>query len=150
MTEKPIREAEEIRRDCARKLRSVETSGMFTAIVAALLGEDWSTPKIEELRISPDRCLLTRVEGDVTFKAFLGAEAEADRLDRDTADFCCRPSRANDCAPSQRARLDRVRRTALGFHRHTAGGRRDIAQGCRPGDPTEGSVGVACSGPIPR
>lgn len=76
MTEKPIREAEEIRRDCARKLRSVEASGMFTAILAALLGEDWTTPKIEELRISPDRCLLARTEGEISFKTFLGAEAD--------------------------------------------------------------------------
>ena len=49
---------------------------MFTAILGCLLGEDWSTPKIEELRISPDRCLLARVEGEVSFKAFLGAEAD--------------------------------------------------------------------------
>jgi hypothetical protein len=76
MTDKPIREADEIRRDCARKLRSVETSGMFTAILGALLGEDWTTPKIEELRISPDRCLLARVEGEVSFKTFLGAESD--------------------------------------------------------------------------
>jgi hypothetical protein len=57
MTEKPIREAEEIRGDCGRKWRSVETSGMFTAVLAGLLVEDWTTPEIEELRISPDRCL---------------------------------------------------------------------------------------------
>jgi len=76
MSEEPIREADDIRRDCARKLRSVETGRMFTAILGCLLGEDWSTPKIEELRISPDRCLLARVEGEVSFKAFLGAEAD--------------------------------------------------------------------------
>jgi hypothetical protein len=76
MTEKPIREVHEIRRDCARKLRSVETSGMFMAILAALLGKGWTMPKIEELRLSPDRCLLARVEGDVAFKVFLGAEAD--------------------------------------------------------------------------
>jgi hypothetical protein len=49
---------------------------MFTAILGALLGEDWTTPKIEELRISPDRCLLARVEGEVSFKTFLGAESD--------------------------------------------------------------------------
>jgi hypothetical protein len=71
-----LREPEQIRQDCARKLRTVETSGMFTAILGSLLGEDWSTPKIEEMRITPDRCLLARVEGEATFKAFLGAEAD--------------------------------------------------------------------------
>jgi hypothetical protein len=62
--------------DCVRKLRGVETGGMFTAILGCLLGEDWSTPRIEELRVTPDRCLLARVEGEVTFKTFLGAEAD--------------------------------------------------------------------------
>ena len=76
MDEKPIREPDDIRRDCARKLAAVETSGMFSAILGGLLGEDWSTPKIEELRITPDRCLLARVEGEASFKAFLGAEAD--------------------------------------------------------------------------
>ena len=76
MTEKQIREPHEIRSDCARKLRSVETSGMFSAILGCLLGEDWAKPRIEEMRITPDRCLLARVEGDVSFKTFLGAEAD--------------------------------------------------------------------------
>lgn len=49
---------------------------MFTAILGALLGEDWTTPRIEELRITPDHCLLARPVGDATFKVFLGAEAD--------------------------------------------------------------------------
>lgn len=76
MADEVLREPDQIRRDCARKLRQVETGGMFTAILGCLLGEDWGTPKIEEMRITPDRCLLARVEGEATFKAFLGAEAD--------------------------------------------------------------------------
>ena len=77
MADETIREPEQIRADCARKLRSVETGGMFTAILGSLLGEGgWSTPKIEEMRITLDRCLLARVEGEANFKAFLGAEAD--------------------------------------------------------------------------
>lgn len=76
MPDETIREPEQIRADCARKLRSVETGDMFTAILGSLLGEDWSSPKIEEMRITPDRCLLARVEGEASFKAFLGAEAD--------------------------------------------------------------------------
>lgn len=49
---------------------------MFTALLGYLVGEDWATPKIEELRISPDRCILARVEGDVALKTFIGAEAD--------------------------------------------------------------------------
>jgi hypothetical protein len=52
-----LREPAEIRQDFARKLRAVETSGMFTAILGWLLNEDWAEPKIEEMRITPDRCL---------------------------------------------------------------------------------------------
>src|SRR5262249_19615162 len=52
-----LREPEQIRQDCARKLKQVQTSGMFTAILGCLLGEDWSTPRIEELLLTPDRCL---------------------------------------------------------------------------------------------
>jgi hypothetical protein len=71
-----LREPEQIRQDCARKRRQVEVSGMFTAILAALLDEDWASPRIEELRITPDRCLLARLAGEATFKVFLGAEAD--------------------------------------------------------------------------
>src|SRR2546430_2587362 len=70
-----LREPHQIRSQCARKLRSIKTSGMFRAILACLLKEDWSEPKIEELRLTPDRCLLARVAGEATFKTFLGAEA---------------------------------------------------------------------------
>jgi hypothetical protein len=73
---KELREPEQIRRDCARKLRAVETSGMFTSILGCLLNEDWTEPRIEELRLTPDRCLLARVAGDATFKTFIGAEAD--------------------------------------------------------------------------
>lgn len=76
MSEMPIREPHEIRKDCARKLASVQISDMFSAILGSLLGEDWAKPRIEELRITPDRCLLARIEGETSFKAFLGAEAD--------------------------------------------------------------------------
>lgn len=76
MSGKPIREVDQIRQGCAEKIQSVETSGMFMAILGCLLGEDWSEPRIVELRITPDRCLLGRIEGEAGFKAFLGAEAD--------------------------------------------------------------------------
>src|SRR5262245_58311480 len=76
MPDELVRDPEQIRQDCARKLREVETGAMFTAVLGSLLGEDWATPRIEELRVTPDRCLLARVEGQATFDAFLGAEAD--------------------------------------------------------------------------
>ncbi len=76
MTDGPIRDPAQIRADCARKLKPIETGGMFRALLAALLDESWTTPKIEELFISSDRCILARPTGEVTHKLFIGAEAD--------------------------------------------------------------------------
>lgn len=46
--DEPIREPEEIRRACARKLRGVQVSPHFQAILGCLLGEDWTTPRLAE------------------------------------------------------------------------------------------------------
>ena len=70
----PARSAK-IRTDCARKLRPTETGDMFTAILAALLKEDWTTPKIENLLIAYDRCILPPT-GEMTHKIFIRAEAD--------------------------------------------------------------------------
>ena len=66
---------QQIRHDCARKLRSIGKSGTFTAILGSLLDEDWATPNIEDLRITRDHHLVGRISGQVTFKAFRCAEA---------------------------------------------------------------------------
>ena len=49
---------------------------MFAAILSCLVGEDWTKPKIAELRITFDRGLLARLEGEVGFNLFIGAEAD--------------------------------------------------------------------------
>ena len=79
MTDELIREPDEIRRDCARKLRSVGTPGIFTAFLGYSVGEDWATPKIEKLEMLPDR-LLVRVEGDVAPKSIAGVPDDMVRL----------------------------------------------------------------------
>lgn len=58
-----IREPEEIRQSCAGKLAKVKTSGMFTALLGCLLNEDWTEPRILQLAITVDRCVLARAEG---------------------------------------------------------------------------------------
>ncbi|MDY0170049.1 MAG: hypothetical protein RBS80_26125 [Thermoguttaceae bacterium] len=70
------REPDQIRQDCARKLSEVKVSDQFTAILACLLEEDWTTPRIEELFLSPDHCLVARVAGQTSHKTFLGAEKD--------------------------------------------------------------------------
>ena len=69
MIDKPIRASKEIRRTCTLKLRSVKTSNMFLAILAALLEEDWTTPNITELRITRDHRLLGRSVGEMRLQS---------------------------------------------------------------------------------
>lgn len=54
----PIREPDQIRQDCARKLRAVQVSDQFQAILGCLLAEDWTTPRLVEMVITPDGHLL--------------------------------------------------------------------------------------------
>jgi len=73
----PIREPDQIREDCARKLRAVLISDHFQAIQGCLLGEDWTTPRLAEMVITPDGNLLGRCNGEASFKAFRGPTSEA-------------------------------------------------------------------------
>jgi hypothetical protein len=76
MSEPAIREPEQIRQDAARKLRTVKVSEHFQAILGCMLGEDWTTPRLVEMTISPDGHLLGRCEDEPSFKAFLGASQD--------------------------------------------------------------------------
>ena len=61
MTSEPdptIREPDQIRQDAARKLRHVQVSDPFHAILGCLVGEDWTTPRLVEMVISPDGHML--------------------------------------------------------------------------------------------
>jgi hypothetical protein len=72
----PVREPDEIRQSCARKLSPVQVSPHFPAIPGCLLGEDWTTPRLIELQITPDGHMLGRCDGDSSFKAYLGASED--------------------------------------------------------------------------
>ena len=76
MPEAAIREPEQIRQDCALKVRLFETNPSFRAILACLLGEKWTKPRIIELRLTAERTLLARVEGALTFKHFAATESD--------------------------------------------------------------------------
>lgn len=71
-TDQPIREPNQIRQDCAQKLRVVQVSDHFQAILGCLLGEDWTSPRLVELVVTSDVHLLGRCYGEAEFKAFLG------------------------------------------------------------------------------
>jgi hypothetical protein len=76
MSEPTIREPDQIRGDAARKLRLVAVSDHFQAILGCLLSEDWTTPRLVEMTITPDGHLLGRCDGEPSFKAFLGASQD--------------------------------------------------------------------------
>ncbi len=76
MTDPTIREPDQIRQGCAKKLRQVEVSDHFQAILGCILSEDWTTPKLVEMVITPDGHLLGRCDGGVSFEAFLGASED--------------------------------------------------------------------------
>lgn len=72
----PIRGLDLIRKGCARKLRAIKVSDHFQAVLGCLLAEDWTTPRLVEMVITPDGHLLGRCEGESSFKAFLGASED--------------------------------------------------------------------------
>src|SRR5438445_6792249 len=72
----PIRDPDQIRQDCARKLRAVQVSDHFQAILGCLLREDWTTPRLLEMTISPNGHMLGRCEGQAGFSTFLGASED--------------------------------------------------------------------------
>ena len=76
MNESKIREPDQIRQDCSRKLRVVEVSDHFRAILGCLLAEDWTTPQIVEMVITPDGHVLGRCEDQPSFSAYLGASED--------------------------------------------------------------------------
>ena len=71
-TDQPIRETNQIRLDCTRKLRVVQVSDHFQAILGCLLGEDWTTPRLVEMVITSDGHMLGRCDGEEDFKVYLG------------------------------------------------------------------------------
>ena len=74
--DQPIREPDEIRQSCSSKLRAVQVSEHFQAIIGCLLDEDWTTPRLIEMVITPDGHMLGRCEGEPSFRAFLGASED--------------------------------------------------------------------------
>ncbi len=71
-----IREPDQIRQTAARKLRAVLVSGQFQAILACLLDENWTTPRLVEMLITPDSHLLGRCEDEPSFQSFLEASED--------------------------------------------------------------------------
>src|ERR1700692_4916380 len=72
----PIREPDQMRQSCAKKLKAVQISDHVLAILGCLLGEDWTTPRLLEMMILPKGHIIGRSEGQPGFSTFLGAEED--------------------------------------------------------------------------
>jgi hypothetical protein len=75
MSERPVREPEEIRQSCVRKVHSVEIGDQLLAILSFLLDEDWGAPRIDDLQIWA-RCVVIRNVGERDYTFVHGAEPE--------------------------------------------------------------------------
>jgi hypothetical protein len=75
-TDQPIRDPNQIRQDTASKLRVVQVSNHFQAILGCLLGEVWTSPRLVEMIVTSDGHLLGRCDGEAEFRAFLGEVAD--------------------------------------------------------------------------
>jgi len=69
----PIRDPDQIRQDCTRKLRTVQVSAHFQGILGCLFGEDWTTPRLLEMVVTSGGHLLGQCEGQPGFSTFRGA-----------------------------------------------------------------------------
>lgn len=67
-----FRTPDAIRKSCAAKLRGIEISGQFIAMLGCLLQEKWTTPVLLEMVSTSDDHLLGRCEGQASCQAFLG------------------------------------------------------------------------------
>jgi hypothetical protein len=76
MIELPIREAEEIRRGLAAKLRQIDADGQFSVALACFLADEWATPRIEELHLTSSRYLIVRFTGEAEFRKYKGTRAD--------------------------------------------------------------------------
>ena len=74
-----MRDPNEIRESCARKIMQVELSDHFRAILGCLLEQDWTTPRLVQMVLSPDGHLLGRAEGQTTEQVYLGSGDELTR-----------------------------------------------------------------------
>ena len=68
-----MRDPNEIRESCARKIAQVQISDQFRAILGCLLKQDWTTPRLVQMVLSPDGHLLGRAEGQATEQVYLGS-----------------------------------------------------------------------------
>jgi hypothetical protein len=64
MEETTIREPEQIRQQCAKKLLRVVRGPELRAILGYFLNEEWTVPTIANLRLAFDGCVVALVGGD--------------------------------------------------------------------------------------
>ncbi len=71
-----MRDPNEIRESCARKIAQVQISDQFRAILACLLEQDWTEPRLVQMILSPDGHLLGRTDSQSTEEVYLGTQED--------------------------------------------------------------------------
>jgi hypothetical protein len=71
--ETTIREPDQIRQDCAKKLLAVIRGPKLRAVLGYFLGEVLSIPSILDLRLTDDGRIVARLEGESDFRADLSS-----------------------------------------------------------------------------
>lgn len=71
-----MRDPNEIRESCARKIAQVQISDQFRAILGCLLEQDWTTPRLVQMVLSPDGHLLGRTDSQSTEEVYLGTQED--------------------------------------------------------------------------
>src|SRR4051794_36087948 len=74
MTNLTLRNAEQIRLSCARKIGSIEIGLAFAVILAFLLGDRWASRLVGDMRLTPAGSLLIRSTAATAFTVFRSAE----------------------------------------------------------------------------
>jgi hypothetical protein len=79
-----------INQSLRRKIQRVlgpGTSGKFVAILGCILNERWTNPRIAELYVTSDNCVLARHEGDIGANEFIGGLSDVRRNCNGVATF---------------------------------------------------------------
>ena len=67
--------SEELFRKCDPR-RFPDMSGMMTALLGAVLGQDWTDPRLVAITVTSDGHLLARAEGEIGFDRYIGLASD--------------------------------------------------------------------------
>ena len=107
MEETTIREPDQIRQDCSKKLSAVLRSPQLRAVLGYFLDEVWALPTITDLRLTAEGRVVARVEDSSGFNADLSSRQELIRCIHSNARMAALDGDELGCLLAQVARIKR-------------------------------------------